>query len=112
MCFQLFICQFNIGYLSECKRKNSKRAFPFGKALGGREGGKKSDVAEHVVVRAHRVVVHEQLATEGFVVEVSRETALSRARAYLVMARSISGLIMLNATSAVRSSDAGGSPVR
>ncbi len=34
-----------------------------------------SDVAEHVIVGAHRVVVHEQLASEGFVVEVVREAA-------------------------------------
>lgn len=34
------------------------------------ERGKGSDHAEHVVVCAHRVVVHEQVASEGFVVEV------------------------------------------
>lgn len=34
-----------------------------------------SDAAEHVIVGAHRVVVHEQLASEGFVVEVAGEVA-------------------------------------
>ena len=34
-----------------------------------------SDVAEHVVVCAHRVVVHEQVASEGFVVEVAGKVA-------------------------------------
>ena len=34
-----------------------------------RVGG--SDDAEHVIVVAHRVVVHKQLASEGFVVEVA-----------------------------------------
>lgn len=33
------------------------------------------DVAEHVIVGAHRVVVHKQLASEGFVVEVAGEVA-------------------------------------
>lgn len=51
------------------------RAFPCGKALGGREESEGSDVAEHVVVCAHRVVVHEQLASEGLVVEVVGEIA-------------------------------------
>ena len=37
------------------------------------ERGKGSDHAEHVVVCAHRVVVHEQVASEGFVVEVVLE---------------------------------------
>lgn len=39
------------------------------------ERGKGSDVAEHVIVGAHRVVVHEQLASEGFVVEVAGQVA-------------------------------------
>lgn len=49
---------------------NEKREpSPMGKApkergLGG------SDAAEHVIVRPHVVVVHEQLACVGFVVEV------------------------------------------
>ena len=34
-----------------------------------------SDVAEHIIVGAHRVVVHEQLASDGFVVEVAGEVA-------------------------------------
>lgn len=38
-----------------------------------KERGKRSDAAEHVAVRAHRVVPHEQLASEGFVVEVVDE---------------------------------------
>ena len=38
--------------------------------MRGLEG---SDDAEHVIVGAHRVVVHKQLASEGFVVEVIRE---------------------------------------
>lgn len=38
-------------------------------------GRKGADVAEHVIVGAHRVVVPEQLASEGFVVEVSGEVA-------------------------------------
>lgn len=40
--------------------------------MRGLEG---SDDAEHVIVGAHRVVVHKQLATEGFVVEVAGEVA-------------------------------------
>ena len=39
----------------------------------GREGDSGSDDAEHVIVGAHRVVVHKQLASEGFVVEVAGE---------------------------------------
>lgn len=51
-----------------------KGAFPMGKApkergLGG------SDAAEHVIVRPHVVVPHEQLASVGFVVEVVGEAA-------------------------------------
>lgn len=45
---------------------------------GGRplkEGGKRSDAAEHITVRAHRVVPHEQLASEDFVAEVVGELA-------------------------------------
>ena len=45
---------------------------------GGRplkEGGKRSDAAEHITVRAHRVVPHEQVASEDFVVEVVGELA-------------------------------------
>ena len=38
-----------------------------------KEGGKRSDTAEYVTVRAHRVVPHEQLASEGFIVEVIGE---------------------------------------
>ena len=34
-----------------------------------------SDGAEHVIVGAHRVVVHEQLASEGFVVEIAGKVA-------------------------------------
>lgn len=41
----------------------------------GREGETGSDRAEHVIVCAHRVVVHEQVASEGFVVEVAGEVA-------------------------------------
>lgn len=41
----------------------------------GREGDSGSDDAEHVIVGAHRVVVHKQLASEGFVVEVAGEVA-------------------------------------
>lgn len=40
--------------------------------MRGLEG---SDVAEHVIVGSHRVVVHEQLASEGFVVEVADDVA-------------------------------------
>lgn len=40
--------------------------------MRGLEG---SDVAEHVIVGAYRVVVHEQLASEGFVVEVAGKVA-------------------------------------
>ena len=50
-----------------------------------REGGKGSDAAEHViislsvdelkVVGTYRVVVHKQLASEGFVVEVAGEVS-------------------------------------
>ena len=40
--------------------------------MRGLEG---SDGAEHVIVGAHRVVVHKQLASEGFVVEVAGEVA-------------------------------------
>ena len=53
----------------------TKRAFPFGKALMGREGGKGSYNAEHVAVCSHRVVVHEQVASEGFVVEIAGKVA-------------------------------------
>lgn len=55
-----------------------------------REGVKWSDVAEHViishtldelkVVGAHRVVVHKQLASEGFIVEVAGDVAISLSR--------------------------------
>ena len=41
----------------------------------GREGDSGSDDAEHVIAGAHRVVVHKQLASEGFVVEVAGEVA-------------------------------------
>ena len=34
-----------------------------------------SDVAEHVIVGAHGVVVHEQLPCEGFIIEVAGEVA-------------------------------------
>lgn len=34
-----------------------------------------SDAAEHVIVGAHVVVVHEQVASEGFIVEIAREVA-------------------------------------
>ncbi len=34
-----------------------------------------SDDAEHVIVCAHGVVVHKQLSTEGFIIEVAREVA-------------------------------------
>lgn len=34
-----------------------------------------SDAAEHVIIRPHVVVPHEQLASVGFVVEVVREAA-------------------------------------
>lgn len=40
-----------------------------------RERGKGSDNAEHVAVCAHRVVVHEQLPCEGFIVEVAGKVA-------------------------------------
>lgn len=40
-----------------------------------KEGGKRSDAAEYITVCAHRVVPHEQLASEGFVVEVIGEFA-------------------------------------
>lgn len=40
-----------------------------------KEEGKSSDAAEHVTVCAHRVVPHEQLASESFVVEVVGELA-------------------------------------
>lgn len=46
-----------------------------GKALGRREDLEGSNIAKHVVVCTHRVVVHERLASEGFVVEESREVA-------------------------------------
>lgn len=52
---------------------DKKRAAPCGAAQRGREGGQGSDRAENVAVCAHSVVVHEQLASEGFVVEVSGE---------------------------------------
>ncbi len=48
----------------------TERAAPKGDS---KEGGKRSDAAEHVTVCAHRVVPHEQLASEGFVVEVVGE---------------------------------------
>lgn len=35
-----------------------------------REGGLGSDATEHVIVRAHIVVPHEQVASEGLVVEI------------------------------------------
>ncbi len=56
---------------------STKRAAPCGAAQRGREGGQGSDRAENVAVCAHSVVVHEQLASEGFVVEVSGEVAHS-----------------------------------
>jgi hypothetical protein len=37
--------------------------------------GGRSDAAEHITVRAHRVVPHEQVASEDFVVEVVGELA-------------------------------------
>ena len=52
-----------------------KSSHPGGRPEARREGGLGSDGAEHVIVGAHRVVVHEQLASEGFVVEVAGEVA-------------------------------------
>lgn len=44
------------------------------RATRSKKGERKgSDVAEHVIVGAHRVVVHKQFASEGFVVEVACE---------------------------------------
>ena len=53
--------------------KPNKRAFPCG--IRRREGGTGSDATEHVIVCAHCVIPHEQLASEGFVVEVLGEIA-------------------------------------
>ena len=52
-----------------------KSSHPGGRPEARREGGLGSDGAEHVIVGAHRVVVHEQVASEGFVVEVAGEVA-------------------------------------
>ena len=46
-----------------------KSSHPGGRPEARREGGLGSDGAEHVIVGAHRVVVYEQFASEGFVVE-------------------------------------------
>ena len=40
-----------------------KSSHPGGRPEARREGGLESDGAEHVIVGAHRVVVHEQLAS-------------------------------------------------
>ena len=56
------------------KMNKPNRAAPEGDPAR-REGGTGSDDAEHVIVGAHRVVVHKQLASEGFVVEVAGEVA-------------------------------------
>ena len=45
----------------------TERAAPKGDS---KEGGKRSDAAEHVTVCAHRVVPHEQPASKSLVVEV------------------------------------------
>ena len=37
----------------------------------GREGGAESDNAEHVIVCSHLIVVHEQVASEGFIVKIA-----------------------------------------
>ena len=52
-----------------------KSSHPGGRPEARREGGLGSDGAEHVIVGAHRVVVHEQLASEGFVVEIAGKVA-------------------------------------
>ena len=44
-------------------------------APGGRREDWGSDSVEHVVVRAHRVVIHEKLTGVGFIVEVIGEAA-------------------------------------
>ena len=49
----------------------AKEPFLSEKPLMGREGDSGSDYAEHVIVCAHRVVIHEQVASEGFIVEVA-----------------------------------------
>lgn len=78
-----------IGYVSIPTLKKGKRGrglclcdlalFIYRKSRpGGRplkEGGKRSDAAEHITVRAHRVIPHEQVASEDFVVEVVGELA-------------------------------------
>ena len=50
-------------------KEQAKEPFLSEKLIIG-ERVKGSDYAEHVTVCAHRVVVHEQVASEGFVVEV------------------------------------------
>ena len=51
-------------------KEQAKEPFLSEKLIIG-ERVKGSDYAEHVTVCAHRVVVHEQVASEGFVVEVA-----------------------------------------
>ena len=54
-----------------------KSSHPGGRPEARREGGLESDGAEHVIVGAHRVVVYEQFASEGFVVEQTRSFILA-----------------------------------
>jgi len=55
-------------YTDSIQKEPPRRATP-------KEEVKSSDATEHITVRAHRVVPHEQLASEGFVVEVIGEFA-------------------------------------
>ena len=51
-------------------QKRQQKSLSLRKSPCGREGGTGSDVAEHVIVCAHCVIPHKQLASEGFIVEV------------------------------------------
>ena len=54
---------------------NNDKSRPVGRLYKGGEGGKGAHNAEHVAVCAHRVVIHEQVVSEGFLVEVAGKVA-------------------------------------